>query len=241
MVSSMVPREQLASSDARVAELEARLAEHVPQSIYDELVSKVISLAEAVTGGAIPAEETKAEPQVEATAPEPAAQVIAEPRPEVVAAAEAEAAAQPEVVAPAGVAIDAQPVAETQEPAPEVEAVADGEVGVEITEPSPQVDFPAPAEPAAPDNPVPEIREVQSQLAEIHSQAQEAQGDDVITVSQPAEPEAPAVAATDAVVTTGTETVQVLESAPGASPESSAKPISTPAAEEAAAPEETTA
>lgn len=54
--SSMVPRAQLESSEARGKELEARLAEHVPQAVYDELVSKVVSLAEEVTGGSRNAE-----------------------------------------------------------------------------------------------------------------------------------------------------------------------------------------
>src|SRR5712692_7012039 len=57
-ISSMVSREQLSSAEARVTELESRLAEHVPQSVYDELVSKVVSLAEAVTGGDLRPEET---------------------------------------------------------------------------------------------------------------------------------------------------------------------------------------
>ena len=54
--SSMVPKEQFSLSEAKVRELEATLAERVPQSIYDELVSKVVSLAEEVTGGAPPPE-----------------------------------------------------------------------------------------------------------------------------------------------------------------------------------------
>ena len=56
-MSSMVPRAQLESSEARVKELEARLAEHVPQAVYDELVGKVVALAEEVTGGSRTAEE----------------------------------------------------------------------------------------------------------------------------------------------------------------------------------------
>lgn len=55
--ASMVPRAQLESSEARVKELEARLEEHVPQAVYDELVGKVVALAEEVTGGSRTAEE----------------------------------------------------------------------------------------------------------------------------------------------------------------------------------------
>lgn len=56
VISSMVTAEQLNASEARVRELEARLVEHVPQAAYDELVSKVVSLAEEVTGGGAVAE-----------------------------------------------------------------------------------------------------------------------------------------------------------------------------------------
>ncbi len=70
---TMAPREQLVSSEMRVKELESRLAEHVPQSVYDELVSRVVSLAEAVTGGAVQPEEARTEAQAEATVAEPAA------------------------------------------------------------------------------------------------------------------------------------------------------------------------
>src|SRR2546428_8442895 len=82
-ISSMVPTEQLNSSEARVRELEARLAQHVPQTVYDELVSKVVSLAEEVTGGGLVPEgpeqisqpetgEAVGTAQIEGTAPEPA-------------------------------------------------------------------------------------------------------------------------------------------------------------------------
>ncbi len=67
--SSMVPRAQLESSEARVKELEARLAEHVPQAVYDELVSKVVSLAEEVTGGSLTSEESAAQTEQGEEAP----------------------------------------------------------------------------------------------------------------------------------------------------------------------------
>lgn len=60
-MASMVPRAQLESSEARVKELEARLAEQVPQAVYDELVGKVVALAEEVTGGSRTAEEPAAQ------------------------------------------------------------------------------------------------------------------------------------------------------------------------------------
>lgn len=60
-MASLVPRAQLESSEARVGELEARLAEHVPQAVYDELVGKVVALAEEVTGGSLSAEERAAQ------------------------------------------------------------------------------------------------------------------------------------------------------------------------------------
>jgi hypothetical protein len=69
--STMVPREQLDSSEAAVKDLQARLAEHVPQSTYDDLVSKVVQLAEEVTGGQPFAEEAEPTPQQsEPTEPE---------------------------------------------------------------------------------------------------------------------------------------------------------------------------
>jgi polyhydroxyalkanoate synthesis regulator phasin len=60
-MASLVPRAQLESSEARVNELEARLAERVPQAVYDELVGKVVALAEEVTGGSRSAEEQAAQ------------------------------------------------------------------------------------------------------------------------------------------------------------------------------------
>ncbi|MDG6898175.1 MAG: hypothetical protein JRN24_00410 [Nitrososphaerota archaeon] len=128
-VSSMVPRDQLITAEAKVQELEAKLAEHVPQAIYDELVSKVVALAEEVTGGSH--------------------------------AAEAESAPQ----------ADEQP---TQAP----EAFA--------PEPSPGPMDESPSEPFEPmtisdemvaqasQEPAPEITEVQTQLAELTSRANEA-------------------------------------------------------------------
>ena len=60
-MASLVPRAQLESSESRVKELEARIAEQVPQSVYDELVGKVVALAEEVTGGSRSAEEQAAQ------------------------------------------------------------------------------------------------------------------------------------------------------------------------------------
>jgi len=60
-MASLVPRAQLESSESRVKELEARLAEQVPQAVYDELVGKVVALAEEVTGGSRSAEEQAAQ------------------------------------------------------------------------------------------------------------------------------------------------------------------------------------
>jgi hypothetical protein len=227
-IYTMVPREQFVSSEMRVKELEARLAEHVPQSVYDELVSRVVSLAEAVTGGAVQPEEAKAEPQSEAVpqtgaepqvevieaSPEPLVEVPAEPQPEAVEAVAAELTAQtsaepqPEVEAvaqepPAQIAAeaiaaeavapeataqvvetvpDAQPEIIAAEPQVEiateaVETIVVAEQSIpEVAEPIATMD--APAAPVAQENSAPEIREVASQLAEIKSQSQEAQGAD---------------------------------------------------------------
>jgi hypothetical protein len=190
-VSSMVPREQLVSSESRVTELEARLAEHVPQTIYDELVSKVVSLAEAITGGAIQPDETRAEPQAEAAEPEATTQAVAE----VEATAEA----------------ISQPIPDAPEASPEVQ--------VTVTEPSPEVEASIPAEPAAPviaesPVPVPEIREIQSNLAEINSQSLEAKGADVVPAAQVTEPKAFAFSGTDIVVSTGAEFLQAIANVP---------------------------
>ena len=136
-ISTMVPREQFAASEARVGELEGMLAYRVPQTVYDDLVSRVVSLAEAVTGGEVPPEPSEA--------------------------------------------FEAEPVAERIFEAPAAEAVP------EVTIQPPQADVPVPAdapvEPSPqqiiPVSPVvaeaPEIREVQSQLAELNSKAQEGQ------------------------------------------------------------------
>lgn len=69
-ISTMVPKEEFESSEATAKELRATLAEHVPQSVYDDLVSKVVQLAEEVTGGQafveeepIPQESEPAEPE----------------------------------------------------------------------------------------------------------------------------------------------------------------------------------
>jgi len=230
-IYTMVPREQFVSSDMRVKELEARLAEHVPQSVYDELVSRVVSLAEAVTGGAIQPEEAKAESQTEAApqtsaepqvefieaAPEPVVEAIAEPIPEIVETAAPEPAVEiaAEAVATGFTAPEAPAKVEETTVAPEPEAVVAEapleasaepvEIAVvaaqpipEASEPSAQVDAPAPSGPVAPESPVPEIREVASQLAEINSQAQEAKGadaaiGDALTQEPPAQA-APSVA-----------------------------------------------
>ena len=188
VLSSTVSREQLASSEARIAELESRLAEHVPQSVYDELVSKVVSLAEAVTGGDLQPEETRTDVQQETAEPEAPAQVVTAPEPSPVAVEEPVAVQEP-------AAIEAQPVAAVEEP-------------------TPQVEVPVPPSPAIPEGPVPEIREIQSQLAEITSQAVEAKGDDVVAPAavQPVEPEAPAVSATEVAVSAAPESAETVES-----------------------------
>ena len=70
LVSNMVPREQLEASEAKVKELQAALQERVPQSTYDELVYRVVQLAQEVTGGEAAVGETEAPPQAESSAPE---------------------------------------------------------------------------------------------------------------------------------------------------------------------------
>jgi hypothetical protein len=61
----------------------------------------------------------------------------------------------------------------------------------EAAETSPQVEAPVASAPAVADSSAPEIREVASQLAEINSQAQEAQGEDAAMGEAPtAEPPA---------------------------------------------------
>ena len=196
---TMVPREKFVSSQEKVKELEARLSEHVPQTVYDELVSKVMSLAEAVSGGATPVEEVSidvqstAEPSIEVTVAE--VTEIAATQPEA-AAAVADAPAD----APAPIAEEVAPVA--QEIAPAV--VEETPAAEPVAEPAPVVapEPAAPVEPAGPIAPeitavaatttepavaetvvaaapepeayaVPEVREIQSQLAELSTQAQE--------------------------------------------------------------------
>jgi len=186
-VSGMVPREQLTSTEARVAELEGRLSEHVPQTVYDELVSRVVSLAEAITGGAVQPDDTRSDSQQEAAEP----------------AAEQEAPSQPAI--------------ETVAPSPAAPEAPEASPNPDVAEPipSPQVDAPlaAPAAPEAP-APVPEIREIQSELAEIASQSMEAKGADVITAAQVTEPQTFAFSGTDIVVRTGTEFLQAIARVP---------------------------
>ncbi len=134
-ISSMVPKEQLSSAEASVRELESRLAQHVPQNVYDELVSKIVSLAEDVTGGALTAEGAEAAAQAEAGegAPTGPAEQVTEESQET-----PQQGAIPETV--------------------ELVATASGSAeNVQTTD----------------ENSVPEIREIQSQLAEITSQAKE--------------------------------------------------------------------
>jgi hypothetical protein len=195
-VSSMVPREELASSDARVKELEARLAKHVPQTVYDELVSRVVSLAEAATGGDLLPEETTVEPQVEVAEAEPATPASSE-------------------VGPASYAIPEESIPDETMQQPQVEVPAPAEA----VAPSAPAEAPAPAETAAPENSAPEIREIASQLAEINSQAQEAEGDDVPSVAK-TEPAAFAFSGTDVVVRTGPEFVQAIVGLPAVALES---------------------
>jgi DNA repair exonuclease SbcCD ATPase subunit len=173
-ISSMVPTEQLNSSEARVRELEARLAQHVPQTVYDELVSKVVSLAEEVTGGGLVAEgpeqisqpetgEAVGTAQIEATAPEPA---------EV----PTEQVTVPEVQ-----------VSVTQ---------SDSSVGdIETTR----------------DGPALEIREIQSQLAEISSQTAEAKQEAATDSGTPGGAAPFNFSDTEVSVTSGLEFAQALE------------------------------
>jgi len=217
-ISSMVPRDQFASSESRVRELEGRLAEHVPQSVYDELVSRVVSLAEAVTGGAVQPEESRIESQPEAVAqPMSLAEPITEPTsgPSIDTPIPEAPQAQVEVPVSSEPAIET-PIAEAPEPLAEVAIETPAEITVEAPVPAaaeaqPQVEAPISAEPIAaspvtesPDS-SPEVREVQSQLAELNNQAQEAHGDDVIVISPKAAPSAFTFSGTDIVVKNGTE------------------------------------
>jgi hypothetical protein len=204
-ISTMVPGEQLAASEARVGELEGMLAYRVPQTLYDDLVSRVVSLAEAVTGGDVVPQEQAEEPQqepVEAEAPIPSPAPVAD-EPELVAAVESQVAAQEQVAAEPMVAAEptteriVEPAVEVVVEVPATEAVQ--ESVPEITIQLPRGDVPVPVdapieptpEPVIPQTPVaeaPEIREVQSQLAELNTQAQEAQP---VAATTAAAPEAP--------------------------------------------------
>ena len=187
-------------------ELEARLAEHVPQSIYDELVSKVVSLAEAVTGGAIQPED-KAEAQSEAAEVEVETQpeIAAEPAAEAVVETVAEAIAEPSIEASVPEGPAAQPDAAMDTPAAPAEpAISDAPAAPEI--------------PVAVAEAVPEVREIASQLAELGTQAQEAKADDVIA-SAPAAAQAVELPAftfsgTDIVVKTGQEFARAIVKMP---------------------------
>jgi hypothetical protein len=201
-ISTMVPGEQLAASAARVSELEGMLAYRVPQTVYDDLVYKVLSLAEAVTAGDTTPQEQAEEPHlepIEAKVSFPAPTPLAdEPQPvammesQVTEQVAAEPAAEP-FVEPAIEVIAEGPATEAvQEPVPELT----------IQQPPGDVPFPADApveptpQPLVSESPVaeaPEIREVQSQLAELSTQAQEAQPIAVPAAASPTEaaPEAP--------------------------------------------------
>ncbi len=214
---TMVPRETLLSSQQRVSELEARLAEHVPQSVYDELVAKVMSLAEAVSGG---------EPQVEEAKEEPQAEVVAEPASVAEPVAEASVEQSVETSAPAASAPEASfteapaPQAEVQASVPDAPA-AQPQIEVAITEApaAPQQQAEVPAEPEATVAPsssesVPEVREIQSQLAELGTQTQEARESVPIASSPQTEPSAFTFSGTNIVVRTGAEFAQVIGKMP---------------------------
>ncbi len=109
-VSTMVPRDQLESSEETVRDLKAKLAERVPQSTYDELVSKVVQLAEEVTGGEPPLEEQEITEQTPApteteqpppTEPRPTARPEIPVVPAPLQAAKAEAASASPAPVPA--------------------------------------------------------------------------------------------------------------------------------------------
>ncbi len=175
-LSSMVPREQLNSSEARAKELEARLAEHVPQSVYDELVSKVVSLAEEVTGGALSPEG-----------------------PESLSQAEPGDATPTNAVEPATKDSTDTLVQQTPPEAVELIARADASEG-DASTPS--------------DNTAPEIREIQSQLAEMTSRANEAGQGNVGSSGSEGKSSAFKFSNTGFVVTTGFEFVRALEKVP---------------------------
>ena len=168
-ISSMVPKEELSTTEATVRELEARLAQHVPQNVYDELVSKIVSLAEDITGGAPSSEE--AEPNEEGPV-----------TPVEQAANESVDAAQQRTV-PEAVELAASPT-------------TTGNVST------------------TGDNTVPEIREIQSQLAEISSRANEGPQGEVGPSGSDFGPSAFRFSNTEVVATTGFEFVQALEKVP---------------------------
>ena len=172
-VASMVPREQLTASDGRIAELEAKVAQRVPQTVYDDLVARVVSLAEAVTGGEIQQAETS--------------DMTAE-------------------------------VVETEVPAVEIESESTDFSGIEAT-PEPVVaDVTAvetvvagASEPIQAVAEAPEIREVQSQLAELNTQTIEAQPIEVPATTTETAPEAAtAPAAPASTPTTATTETPVV-------------------------------
>ncbi|MDA4128927.1 MAG: hypothetical protein OK422_05695 [Thaumarchaeota archaeon] len=179
-ISSMVPREQFSISEARAKELEAKLAEHVPQSTYDELVSKVVLLAEEVTGGAPAREEQETAAQTEPE--EPQSPVMHEPVP-----SEPYEVPGQEFTEPEAVKVEATFEARSAEAQP-------------ASEPATQ-----------------EIREIQSQLAEISTNE--------ATQKNPTE-ESPKEGSTfrffDTIieVKTGTEFAKVLTNVPTKSLES---------------------
>lgn len=163
-ISSMVPKEQLSSAEATVRELEARLAQHVPQNVYDELVSKIVSLAEDITGGAPSPEE--AEPNGEGP------------------------------ITPVEQAANESIDATQQRTVPEA-----AELAVSSTAPTG-------------DNTVPEIREIQSQLAEISSHSNEGPQGNIGQSAPDSEPVAFRFSNTEVVATTGYEFLQALENVP---------------------------
>lgn len=163
-ISSMVPKEQLSSAEASVRELESRLAQHVPQNVYDELVSKIVSLAEDITGGAPSPEET--EPNGEG------------------------------LITPVELSANESADALQQRTVPEA-----AELAASSTAPTS-------------DNTVPEIREIQSQLAEISSRTNEGPQGDVGQGAPDNEPTAFRFSNTEVVATTGYEFLRALEIVP---------------------------
>ena len=176
-ISSMVPREQLESSEAAVKELRAALEEHIPQSTYDELVSKVVQLAEEVTGGGPPAEEepTAQSAPVEPEEPSPAEPVpIARPTiPSAPAPVEPEAVAQEAPQVP-------QPLPADQAEVPEIR-----EVGTKLAELKTEVFAEASPAAAVPDESAPAEKpaaEAKSELTFVvatnppDSESQDSQG-----------------------------------------------------------------